>query len=811
MNVPLSANTYFGNINERQKLKVWSNSKEHIINAPFIPYMYSMKRPIYPCIIEDVKRRLLSDPYNDVNLFKSSFNRSGDVGIYGSDDVCLENHVNFVNRVYIDEPEWITNFTNTDKLKIMSFDCEMETDGTIFPIPAKNSIAGIGYKFVKDINNAGIGGIDSKDIVTMWSSKRGSDLELIIKFLNVIKKLDPDILVGFNSNNFDLKYLRDRCVINRINFNNYIARSDGFGSVKDDDLVRFVDKTNVASNKKYTEVRINGRISYDLHYPVIRDQSMFGIKNRKMKTVAKWYNIPDVVEEDVTNVNKYLDTPEGIAKMDRYLRSDINITDALFSIYFKNSLMLADKLMIPLDDIVNSTPSFISNIIFGRELAIKNIVSDGSVIDRYDPKHVSNKRGGWVETYKKGFIEKLYKLDFKSYYPFIVIQFNISPETCFIVRYEKYNGEMGYNFWWINEDSKGDNVRWFYASIPDSTLGMNVVIKINMSEKGFLPVYMQKLFDERALLKEKMKKIEKEIGKKSAFDDVEYSGLKSRENAVKIIINSFTGYVGNRFALYGNLASYVCITGFGRYFTQKVISKYESIVVSSDTDAIYTDELVTESEINIYVETLLKKIGLSDSKIIMENEGNFGSAYFLDTKGKNYYIHDLDKDVVKKKGVATKRSSMARVIDIASDKIVYELLKGGISTSNVKLINTIDNMYDTSNWNISDISQGIHTRHPSEYKKGNPIGLTIAKLAQKRWKIPDNEISGTQVNYIKLIGKSNYAVVNSSDDISNFNWDVDHYIGMLDTLLDNLCLKSFEPSNRRFIGTEQGSIENAWG
>ena len=811
MNVPLSANTYFGNINERQKLKVWSNSKEHIINAPFIPYMYSMKRPIYPCIIEDVKRRLLSDPYNDVNLFKSSFNRSGDVGIYGSDDVCLENHVNFVNRVYIDEPEWITNFTNTDKLKIMSFDCEMETDGSTFPVSSRNAIVGIGYKCVVGIENVGENNINSQSIVTMWSSERGNDSELIMKFLKKVDDFDPDIIVGFNSNNFDLRYIKDRCSINNIDFARYISRGYKVGGCSEKDAVVFIDKTNIASTRKYTEIRIQGRISYDLHYPVIRDQSMFGIKNRKMKTVAKWYNISDVVEENVNNVNKFLETIDGRKKIDRYLRSDINITDALFGIYFKNSLMLADKLMIPLDDIVNSTPSFISNIIFGRELAAKNIVSDGPVIDRYDLNHVNNKRGGWVETYKKGFIEKLYKLDFKSYYPFVVIQFNISPETCFIVRYEKYDGEMGYKFWWVDEDSKGKNVRWFYASIPDSTLGMNVVIKINMSEQGFLPRYMQELFNERSLLKKSMKEIEKEIGKKDAFKDVEYSGLKSRENAVKIIINSFTGYVGNRFALYGNLASYVCITGFGRYFTQKVINKYESMVVSSDTDAIYTDKLVAEDEINIHVEELLKEIGFNESKIIMENEGNFGSAYFLDTKGKNYYIHDLDKDTVKKKGVATKRSSMARVIDIASDKIVYELLKGGISTSNVKLIDIIDSMYNTSDWNIGDISQGVHIRHPSEYKKGNPIGLTIAKLAQKRWKIPDSEISGTQVNYIKLVGKSNYAVVSSSDEISDFNWDVDHYIKMLNTLLDNLGLKSFKPSNRRFIGTEQGSIGSAWG
>ena len=35
--------------------------------------------------------------------------------------------------------------------------------------------------------------------------------------------------------------------------------------------VEFVEKKNLASGKKYVEVRIDGRVSYDLYYPVIRD------------------------------------------------------------------------------------------------------------------------------------------------------------------------------------------------------------------------------------------------------------------------------------------------------------------------------------------------------------------------------------------------------------------------------------------------------------------------------------------------------------------------------------------------------------
>jgi DNA polymerase elongation subunit (family B) len=581
--------------------------------------------------------------------------------------------------------------------------------------------------------------------------------------------------------------------------------------------VEFIEKKNQASRKKYVEVRIDGRISYDLYYPVLRDQSMFGIKNRTMKTVADWYRIKDIIKEDMGNVSKYLATEEGRKKMDRYLRSDINITDQLFKIYSANALMLAEKLFIPLDDIVNASSSLLSNVIFGRELMTKNIVSDGQVIDRYDPKHVAKKRGGWVETYRPGLIKKLKKLDFKSYYPFLTVQLNISPETCFIVRYEDYTGELDYMFYWKEEEIKGiGKIKWFIAHIPDSTLGKTVVIKINMTEDGFLPIYMKSLFDERAALKKRMKDVEKEIGKDNTRDNVEYAGLKSRENAVKIIINAFTGYVGADHAMYGNLACYAAITGMGRYFTQKIINKFKDLVVSSDTDAIYEDIStggISESEANKYIESLvIGELGFKKCWIVMEEEGNFGSAFFMETVGKNYYIHDLDKDIVIKHGVATKRSSLARFVDRSADEIVMALLKGGTSSKNETLISAVDRAYDMSKWTIRDIQQGVHVRKAGEYKKkGTPIGLTIGKLAKQRWRIPDADLEGMQVSYIKLRGDGKYAVVADSDNIKDFDYDKEYYIGMLDKLLTNLGLKDFHPDNKGVVRTVQRSIEDAWG
>lgn len=818
MNIPLTISTYFDNNQSgRQKLKMWTNGERKIVTAPIMPYCYAKKRPMFPSIMTGVKRKLLSNPYKDVDLYKCEFNSSGDVGRYCTDDdIYLENHIPFINRSMIDNPEWISKFANDKDLRIICFDAEMRNDGKTFPIPSRNPIAGIGYKCSVGLKNIGLGSgageIESDDIITMWSNRKNGDDDVVTDFLKVVDKFDPDMIVGFNSNNFDLRYIRDRCTINKINFANYIARSTDVM-----DPVQFLERTNQASRKKYTEVRIEGRISYDLFYPVLRDQSMFGIKNRQMKEVATWYRIKDIVKEDMSNVDRFLSNEDGMKKIDRYLRSDVNITEQLFKIYVANTMMLSEKLFIPLDETVNATPSLVSNLIFGRELMTKGIVSDGSVSVRYDRKHIKNKRGGWVETYRYGLIKKLKKLDFKSYYPFLTVQFNISPETCYIIGYEEYTNELGYKFWWKEEEIPGYGIiKWFYASIPDSTFGKNVIVRIDMTNEGFLPRYMRDLFDERAALKKRMKEILKDIGYEMVGENVEYAGLKSRENAIKIIINSFTGYVGSEHALYGNLCAYVCITGFGRYITQKVIEKFYQTVVSSDTDAIYEDISVGnigEKEANDFISSIvIGELGFDKCWIVMEAEGedSFGSAFFLNTVGKNYYIKDNSRDVVIKHGVATKSTSLARIVDRGTDDIVSAMLNGGVSFKNTKLVEAVENIYDTNKWTLKDIAKGVHVRKESDYTKGNPIGLTIGRLAKERWKIPDADLEGMQVQYIKIRGKSNYAVVSDTDNISEIAWDKEYYLDMLDKLLENLGLNDFHPRNKNAVRTIQKGIEEAW-
>lgn len=220
---------------------------------------------------------------------------------------------------------------------------------------------------------------------------------------------------------------------------------------------------------------------------------------------------------------------------------------------------------------------------------------------------------------------------------------------------------------------------------------------------------------------------------------------------------------------------------------------------------------ISEEEVNKFVESIIiGEMGLKKCWITMEEEGDFGAAYMMKTVGKNYYIKDDSRKTVIKHGVATKSTGMAKIVDRATDDIVIAMLDNGISFKNTKLVEVIENIYDITKWTLKDITKSTHLRREGDYQKGTPIGLTIGRLAKERWKIPDSDLEGMQVQYIKLIGKSKYAVVSESDNINNFAWDKEYYLSMLDKLLENLGLNDFHPKNRNMVKTVQKNIEDAW-
>jgi DNA polymerase elongation subunit (family B) len=123
-----------------------------------------------------------------------------------------------------------------------------------------------------------------------------------------------------------------------------------------------------------------GRLSLDVWKEVDLDTSLTGlVKNKQLKTVAKYFFGNEFVREVDRSAIDSLSSDE----LYWYCFSDSRLTWLLADMYLMVLKYLAVLHNVPLDFIVNRSPSHIGNLIFGRRLKALDVVSDGSNFERY--------------------------------------------------------------------------------------------------------------------------------------------------------------------------------------------------------------------------------------------------------------------------------------------------------------------------------------------------------------------------------------------------------------------------------------------
>ena len=200
MQVPLSARaTIYQGL---QYIEIWNNSKQTVTRAPIKPYGYS-KQPLAQANCTEIfGYSLLNDTLYTGPLYKCEFKNTKDK--YDSDmTAVMEARVRFTDRIYIDDPNWITQWMNTQPLRILSLDFEMHTFGR-FPDSQRDAIIAAGLQ------------LNDQDIEIYMSEDPDDDSKLIKLVVERIRELDPDIIVTYNGNNFDMPYFVDRMKYNFI-------------------------------------------------------------------------------------------------------------------------------------------------------------------------------------------------------------------------------------------------------------------------------------------------------------------------------------------------------------------------------------------------------------------------------------------------------------------------------------------------------------------------------------------------------------------------------------------------------------------
>jgi len=359
--------------------------------------------------------------------------------------------------------------------------------------------------------------------------------DLLSQFASILRDFDPDIVAGYNSNEFDFPYLTERA--KQLGADLRVGREGSSLYLR-----KIVNRTDVS---------ITGRVVVDL-LPIIR--SSFSLKQYTLRNAAAELLKMDKYEVDPKEIEiLWTEGGEGLIRFISYARRD-----AVLALHLLLDLRLVDKYIALsqasgslLQDIVNGGQSgMVENLLLRRFRKRGRVVPPKPNADVSEERYVENEdlKGGAVLSPEKGLVEDVVILDYKSLYPTIMMAHNLCYSTVV-----------------TREAPQGD------CTITAPSGGKFVSSEVS---PGIMPAVLRELLEERTKTKKLMK----------AASDEERRFLDAKQYALKILLNSFYGYSGYARARLYSLALANAVTSFGReniLRTKKVIDEIGSVYVLS--------------------------------------------------------------------------------------------------------------------------------------------------------------------------------------------------------------------------------------
>jgi DNA polymerase elongation subunit (family B) len=397
-----------------------------------------------------------------------------------------------------------------------------------------------------------------------------TERELLTKWLNYLGKVQPDILIGYNSDYFDIPYLYYR-ILNQLGERKANSFSP-IGKVKEQ---KFTNESGMTFYNEEQPIRIEGMYSLD-YIRMHKKYSMSDEPSYKLDALGEKYcKLPKIEYEG--SLDRLFETDKE--KFIEYNFRDVEILKVLdnkFN-YIGLTKNLAHKGKIHYDDVYQS-----SKIHDGAISAY--LLSEGIVPPSKDrnPIKKANYAGGYLFCPKAGLYRYMFDEDLTSLYPSIIMSLNIGKETLVgrIIDHNDRNNRLGLNDLlndvddkprvteWFTNQSKFNKIDWTSSKIAKLLQQYNLAISANgvifrNDEPSVLSTILSKWFDERVLYKNKMKDAYK------AGDTVAGEKYHLMQYTMKILLNSLYGATALPSFRYGNVILSEAITLSGQRIIQE--------------------------------------------------------------------------------------------------------------------------------------------------------------------------------------------------------------------------------------------------
>jgi len=381
--------------------------------------------------------------------------------------------------------------------------------------------------------------------------------ELLLKFLERFREIDPDIIISWNGDYFDIPYLYYRIC-----------------NVLGEDTARYLSP-----------------IGYVRETPWYKDQfvQIAGVESLDYMRLHKkfsWADEPsfklDAIGEKYAGINKI----EYEGNLDRLFEEDIQ-TFIQYNFRDVEILKVLDEKLEYLALVKNLSHKGKHNY---SEVYANTKTQDGAISayllskglvppakDR-NPLSKKNYAGGYLFCPKAGIYNYMFDEDLTSLYPSIIMTINIGKETMVgrIIDADDRNNRLGLNDLLakdpeeelIIENSKRKRTKIKVAGLVNLIRDMNLAVSANgvffdTRRESVLSTILKKWFDERVLYKNKMKKAYKSGNKE------EGAGFHMKQYTMKILLNSLYGATALGSFRYGNVILSEAITLSGQRIIQE--------------------------------------------------------------------------------------------------------------------------------------------------------------------------------------------------------------------------------------------------
>jgi DNA polymerase delta subunit 1 len=334
-----------------------------------------------------------------------------------------------------------------------------------------------------------------------------TEREMLEAFVDHLKKIDPDVITGWNIFGFDLEYIYNRMVINR-------CRDLVLGRLLDESIELTIKNlsSSALGNNKLKIVKMTGRYVFDMYQEIKREHKF---ESYSLNNVAKLLIGDQKLDMPVKEIFSRFHTGVGLDEVADYCIKDTELPHAISEklSLFQNLVEMAKTCWVPLNFLSERGQQI--KVFSQLAYAARQLGFMIPTVRRNNEPESSYQGATVLEAQTGAYYEPITALDFASLYPSIMCAHNLCYST--YVFDKKYMDLPG-----ITYERFGNHV---FATEKN---GVRI--------QSLLPVILEKLKVHRKDAKKRMESCEK--------DSIMYNVYNGKQLAYKISMNSVYGFTG---------------------------------------------------------------------------------------------------------------------------------------------------------------------------------------------------------------------------------------------------------------------------